>query len=133
MPVSVMIKAFVIWLCILALAVGNGILREAVLMPHLAQSAAYVLSGLLLCAVVIAAAYVWLPWLRVDSPFRLWLVGLFWLMLTLVFEFGFGLWQGKSWAVLMQAYTFKGGNLWPLVLAVTAAAPYIAARLRGLV
>jgi hypothetical protein len=48
-----------------------------------------------------------------------------------VFEFSFGLGQGKSWPVMLEPYTFEGGNIWPVVLAVTALAPYLAARLRG--
>ena len=39
--------------------------------------------------------------------------------------------QHKAWADLFSAYTFQGGNLWPLVLAVTLLAPWVAARLRG--
>lgn len=58
-------------------------------------------------------------------------MGLGGLALTLVFEFSFGLWQGESWPVLLEAYSFKDGNIWPVVLAVTALAPYIATRLRG--
>ncbi|GAB2592166.1 hypothetical protein GCM10026986_20260 [Nitrincola alkalisediminis] len=46
------------------------------------------------------------------------------------FELSFGLWQGKSWSVLLEAYTFKGGNIWPIVLAATLFAPYIGAKLR---
>ena len=54
-------------------------------------------------------------------------------MLTLVFEFSFGrLAQHKTWAELMEAYTFKGGNIWPLVLVATFIAPWLAARVRGL-
>lgn len=62
---------------------------------------------------------------------HLWGIGFCWLILTLAFEFSFGLWQGKSWQVLVEAYAFKEGNIWPVVLLVTVLAPYLAARLRG--
>lgn len=124
------VKAVVIWAGIVVLAIANGALRESVLAPGLGTSAALVLSGLLLSAMIIGVAYLTLPWLQIHRPLQLWAVGLGWLALTLVFEFSFGLWQGKSWPELLQAYTFKGGNLWPAVLAVTALAPYIAAQLR---
>ena len=58
-------------------------------------------------------------------------IGFYWLALTLVFEFSLGLWQVKSWQVMLKAYTFKGGNIWPVVLAVTTLAPYLAAKLRS--
>ena len=32
----------------------------------------------------------------------------------------------------VEAFTFKDGTLWPVVLLITLAAPYIAARLRRL-
>ena len=53
------------------------------------------------------------------------------LFLTLAFEFSFGLLRGKTMAELFSAYAFKDGNIWPLVLAVTAMAPWLAAKLRG--
>jgi hypothetical protein len=34
---------------------------------------------------------------------------------------------------MLEAYTFKEGNVWPIVMLLTAAAPYIAARFRGFV
>lgn len=131
MAISLVVKALIIWLAILMLAMANGLLREAVLMPRLGTPAALVLSGLLLSALILGMAYLSLPWLKAEAPIQYWLVGFGWLALTLVFEFSFGLLQGKSWPVMLEAYSFKGGNLWPLVLAVTALAPYLAARLRG--
>jgi hypothetical protein len=32
---------------------------------------------------------------------------------------------------LLDAYTFQGGNLWPLVLVTTLIAPWLGARIRG--
>ena len=131
MTISLALKAMVIWVVILMLAMANGFLREFVLMPRLGTAASLVLSGLLLSALILGTAYLSLPWLKPGSLIQYWLVGFGWLALTLVFEFSFGLLQGKSWPVMLAAYTFKGGNIWPLVLAVTALAPYLAARLRG--
>jgi len=131
MAISLALKALVIWFAILMLAMANGFLREFVLMPRLGTPASLVLSGLLLSALILGMAYLSLPWLKPGAPLQYWLVGFGWLALTLVFEFSFGLGQGKSWPVMLEAYTFKGGNLWPLVLAVTALAPYLAAKLRG--
>lgn len=124
-------RALMIWAGILVLAIANGVLRESVLMPGLGTAAAFVLSGLLLSAMIFGVAYVSVPWLRLRSSAQCWFVGCGWLALTLVFEFSFGLLQGKSWPVLLEAYTFRDGNIWPVVLVITALSPYLAARLRG--
>src|SRR5690554_4978365 len=127
----VALKALSVWIAILLLAILNGLLREAVLVPMLGPAGGLVLSGLLLSALIIAIAYLALPWLDVRGTAPLLAIGLGWLALTLVFELAFGRWQGEPWRALLEAYTFEGGNLWPLVLVVTALAPCIAARLRG--
>ena len=55
------------------------------------------------------------------------------MVLTLVFEFTCGRsLQHKSWPELLKAYTFKGGNIWPVVLIIIVLAPFIAAKLRGI-
>ena len=126
------LKALAVWVGIVMLAVLNGTLREAVLVPKLGTAAGLVLSGVLLSVLILVVAYLSLPWLGARRPVELLGIGLVWLGLTLVFEFSFGRWQGKSWPEMLEAYTFKGGNIWPVVLVVTAIAPYLAAKLRGL-
>ena len=126
------VKALAIWLAILVCAVANGTLREAILIPHLGKTIGLLLSGLLLSALILAITYFALPWLGVTRLSQLIGIGLGWLALTLVFEISFGRFQGKTWPALLEAYTFKDGNIWPVVLLITAAAPYIAGRLRGM-
>ncbi|MEE4253700.1 MAG: hypothetical protein V2I50_06630 [Desulfuromusa sp.] len=129
---GIALKALTVWAGILMLAVLNGTLREAVLIPTLGTAAGFVLSAVFLSALILVVAYLSLPWLGARRSVELFGIGLGWLALTLVFEFSFGLWQGKSWQVIFEAYTFTGGNIWPVVLVVTALAPYLAAKLRGL-
>jgi hypothetical protein len=124
------LKALAVWLSILGLAIANGLFRESVLLPAFGIPSAFILSGLLLSALIITVTWLSLPWLRLRRPGQVWLVGFGWLALTLVFEFSFGLAQGKSWPVMLEAYTFKDGNLWPVVLAVTTCAPFIAEKMR---
>ena len=131
MPGSVALKALIVWAGILVLAVANGALREAVFLPGFGPPVALILSGLLLSVLIVCVAYLSIPWLGTRQPRHLLAIGAGWLFLTLVFEFSLGLWQGKTWAVLLEAYRFQDGNLWPLVLAVTALAPLVAGRLRG--
>jgi len=91
-----------------------------------------VLSGALLALVILGVALASIGWLRIHRASSALKTGAFWLLLTLGFEFGFGHFiQGKSWPVLLEAYTFQDGNIWPLVLVVTLFAPLIAWRIRG--
>ncbi|MBK6614164.1 hypothetical protein [Ottowia sp.] len=125
-------KALAIWLVILICAVANGALREGLLILQLGKSPGLILSGVLLSALILVITFLALPWLGARRQAQLIGIGAFWLALTLVFELSFGRFQGKSWATILEAYTFKDGNIWPVVLLVTAVAPYVAARLRSL-
>ena len=131
-PTGIFLKAAALWFAVLALAMANGIAREKVLVPAIGPFAALVASGIILSACVFLVALAAAPWYGRLSSMR-WLgVGVFWLAMTLAFEFGFGrLVQHKGWTELFEAYTFKGGNIWPLVLLVVLLAPWAAAKLRG--
>jgi hypothetical protein len=131
MTADVALRAFVLWLAVLVLAVANGALREAVLIPRLGSAPGLILSGVMLSGLVVLVAYLGLPWLRAHGR-ELVVVGLGWLIATLIFEFAFGLLRGKPLDEILAAYTFKGGNIWPLVLLVVALAPWLAGKLRGM-
>ncbi|MFO8141191.1 MAG: hypothetical protein R6T87_04740 [Marinobacter sp.] len=133
MNLNIHIKALTVWLGIVVLAIANGLFREAVLIPAMSKPAGLVLSGLLLSGLILAVAYLALPWFgRRAGAAAYAAVGVGWLCLTLLFEFTFGrIVQDKPWPELFEAYTFKDGNIWPVVLLVTALAPNIAAKIRG--
>ncbi len=126
------LKSLAVWFLILLGAIANGGFREAALLPLLGTTLAYLVSGVLLALLILAVALGCLRWLGVRSRPQALHTGVFWLLLTLCFEFGFGHFvRGHTWQELMQAYTFQDGNLWPLVLLVTLFAPLIALRIRG--
>lgn len=130
MTLSAALKALALWFVILALAILNGAFRESVLIPALGGFAGLVASGILLCAGIFLVALVAAPWFAPSDSRQYLFIGVFWLLLTLSFEFGFGRFvQHKTWDELFDAYTFAGGNLWPLVLLVTCLSPWLAARL----
>ena len=132
MALEMAFKALAVWLGILLLAIANGVLREAVLIPALGKPAGLVLSGVLLSGLIVWAAYLALPWMGRAPSANYLAIGIGWLCLTLVFEFTFRrIVQGKPWPELLDAYRFRDGNLWPIVLLVTAAAPLVAAKFRG--
>ena len=134
LDLAILYKALLVWIAILFLAIANGWLRERLLIPRLGAPGALVLSGALLSLLILMTAYAVLPWLGPLTSTQYSYVGLIWLALTLAFEFGFGRSvQHKSWPELLNAYTFKGGNIWPVVLIIIVLAPLLAAKLRGIV
>ncbi|CAN7312031.1 hypothetical protein [Polaromonas sp. LjRoot131] len=119
-----LLKSFVAWLVILALAVANGALREIVLIPALGKTTGLVVSGVLLCLFVMLVSFAFVRLSHGITILQGLCVGASWLCLTLVFEFVFGRYlQHKSWSELLEAYAFKDGNIWPVVLLVILLAP----------
>lgn len=131
MTVPVSLRVIGWWSTILVLAILNGALREKLLVPSLGAFGGQLLSGLILSLVVFVVAYIAVPGFGRLGVRGYWATGGAWLLMTLVFEFSFGLFvQHIAMAELLQAYTFHGGNIWPLVLASTLVAPRVAAWLR---
>lgn len=123
----IILKALGIWALILVCAIANGALREAFLIPRFGLHASLPLSGLLLCTCIGATSFVLVPRLRESRLLARAGIGVLWLAMTLAFEFGFGrLVERRSWESLFEAYTFKDGNLWLLVLLVTLISPILA-------
>jgi hypothetical protein len=134
MMVAMGLKAFSLWFAILILAMLNGALREQLLIPAMGSFGAFIASGTILSSCIFLVAFFAAPWYGQLLSSQWLLVGLFWLLLTLVFEFGSGRFvQHESWTELFRAYTFKGGNTWPLILVATLISPWLAAKWRGLV
>jgi hypothetical protein len=132
MSLAVATRALLAWLLILVLAVVNGLAREGLLVPWLGAVPGTVLSGVMLSCIVLAVTYLLLPWTGASGPANFALIGVGWLVLTLLFEFAFGLSRGQPLSEMLAPYTFEGGNLWPIVLLVTLVSPSLVARLRGL-
>ncbi len=125
------LRTFALWLLILVFAIANGGFREAVLLKTFARDTAYTLSGLLLIACILGIAILTIKWLGKLTYPQYALIGVLWLFLTLAFEFGFGLLRHQTLDTLLEAYQFKDGNIWPIVLVIIAVAPMVAARIRN--
>ena len=127
-------KSLILWAAMIPMAIANGAFREAFLVPRIGPIWARTVSGLSLSALILAFAVGTIGWLPAARTGGYLCTGALWLGCTVSFEFIAGHFVArKPWAILLGAYTFKGGELWPVVLLVVAFAPYVAARIRGLV
>jgi hypothetical protein len=126
-------RAVVVWCGLVALAVSNGAVREALLVPQVGAGTAHVISTITLCALVMWAAYMTIDWIAPTTVGDALGVGALWLVLVLAFEFLAGHFLfGHSWASLLAEYNLVRGRVWIFVPAVTLVAPWLAARARDL-
>ena len=128
-----MVRAVAVWLAIMCVAIGNGAFREAVLNPRVGAAAGHVVSTVMLCAGIAVVSWGANPWIHPTTGKEAARVGALWLLLVLVFEFGFGHFiVRKPWAELFADYDLLRGRVWVLVLVTIAVAPYLVARVRRL-
>lgn len=121
---------FLCWIPMIVVAVANGTLRQFVFLKYMSELKAHQLSTITL--VILLGFYIsfvikkFPPVSAMQSIF----IGIGWLLLTLAFEFGFGLYRGKSMAELLADYNILKGRLWILIPVWTTIAPYIMYKVR---
>lgn len=126
-------RALAVWMVMLAVAIGNGALREGWLIPSAGERAGHQLSTVLLCIAIVLLAVLTTPWIGPENRQQALLIGVFWVGLTLAFEFLGGHYAfGKPWSELLADYDVLNGRIWVAVLITTGLAPTIAASLRAL-
>lgn len=117
------LRAGLVWLLLLALAVGNGALRAAVLIPRLGETRGHVLSTILLAIIILGVTALTIRWIGPVSGREAWLLGIGWTLATLVFELLVGRLSGRSWSAVLADYDLSSGRIWPLILVTTLLAP----------
>ena len=116
------------------IAIANGTFREARLRPRLGERKAHIVSTILLSLLIGVVSWLTMPWIAPASSAEAVGVGTEWLLMTLIFEFGFGrLVAKKSWSELLSDYHLTAGRIWVLVLITTFMAPLAMAHCRGLI
>jgi hypothetical protein len=114
-----------VWLVMLSVSIANGALRDLTygkLLPALLANQVSCAGGIISLGAVI---YLYVRRRPFTSARQAWLVGLFWLALTVTFEFLFFHYvAGHSWETLLANYDVMSGHLWPLILLWVCVAPY---------
>jgi hypothetical protein len=119
------------WFGLMIVAILNGTLRTfgfAKVMPELRAHQLSCFTGILFIGLA-----VWLlgkKW-AIGSKSEAILIGFIWLIMTILFEFGFGHFVMKHpWSRLLHDYRIDEGRLWILVLIWTAIVPFVVYSMR---
>jgi len=126
-------KSFVIWLAIIPLAFLNGGLREMVINPLIGEKYGQSISGVLLCIIIFAVCWLCIPRIGTGTTKTYCIIGLWWILLTILFETGFGLLIGNTFTELLKAYDITTGNLWLLVVLFLGIAPWLSAKTKKMI
>lgn len=117
------IRSLLVWLCFIPVAILNGGLRQYVLVRWFGEVGANALSGVLLSLFILLITWQLLPRIVRYNQKESFRIGIVWMLLTIGFEFIFGLTGGISFRELLSAYNPMSGNLWLLVVITTFGAP----------
>jgi hypothetical protein len=129
---SLTIRAFTVWCVLMLTESANGILRAILLVPQVGDFRARQIGVFTGSLLILAIAYLFVDWIQARSARRLVLVGLFWLVLTLLFEIGLGRFvAGRSWPDVVSDFDLAHGGLLPIGLAVLTFSPLLASRFRN--
>ncbi len=117
------IKITLIWICFIPVAIINGGFRDYLLDKYLPENISLAISGIILSGLIFVITMLLLPRIKRLSEKDCVKIGIQWMLLTVVFEFYFGLSSGSTWSELIEAYNPLKGNLWILVLLSTFLSP----------
>ncbi len=127
-----LVRAVLVWLLLMIIAIANGGLREMLISPRLGARIGHVASTVILCGAIVLIAWLLMPWVGARKASDGWTVGTSWLVLTLGFEFLAGHYLfGNPWHKLLSDYNMAKGRVWVLVPIVTFLAPWWAATMRN--
>ena len=122
-------RLVLVWFLMLIASIINGALRDFTYGRGMSELAAHQLSTvtslLLLGLIMLLALRRW----PARSKREAWRIGLFWMALTVAFEFLFFHYLGgHSWAALLANYDLAGGRVWVFVPLWLAIAPVLLCR-----
>ena len=119
-------KYLLVWLFLAVVAIANGVLRQSTYGKFVSELAAHQISTL--TAIIAFGAVVWSVnrfW-PIQSASQALTIGSCWLVMTVMFEFGFGHYvAGHPWEKLLADYNFLEGRVWLLVLTWVLILPFV--------
>lgn len=120
-----LIKYFLLWLPMIFIAVLNGAARDLWYKKHTGELTGHQISTVALT--ILFGFYITfiLKSYPPTSTLESLQIGLLWLALTLLFEFGLGRLRGNKWSSLLYDYNIFEGRIWVLIPIWVTLAPYL--------
>lgn len=120
---AALLRAFLIWLVIIASESLHGALRRLLLSPEV-DFALRQLSVLIGVVIIFAITWLFMSWLRIRTARAALAIGALWVLLTLAFELALGRLTGLSWARILIDYDLTQGGMMPLGLLAMGLTPW---------
>lgn len=125
-------RGLAVWLLIALAETVHGTVRTIYLKPLVGDLASRQIGVATGSLMILILAYATIGWIGARDRRTLHAIGALWLGLMLGFEVGLGRLFGMSWQRIVADYLPWQGGYMLLGMAVLAAAPQVAARLRGM-
>jgi hypothetical protein len=123
-------RASLTWMLIIVVETLHGMVREVFIAPVLGDLRARQLGVLVGCVLIFTSAWLTARWMGARSRRTQWLVGAYWVALTLSFEFALGRALGMGWQRIFEDYNPARGGFMILGMVFLFLAPMLAAKWR---
>jgi hypothetical protein len=124
-------RAIAIWLLIVVAESVHGAIRQFFITPALGDLRARQLGVFIGSALILLICWSTARWLNATTLKTQLRIGLLWVALIVLFEFGLGTALGYTWERMLADYNVARGGLMGFGLLFLLFAPMLAARLRG--
>ena len=125
-------RAFAVLLVIIFAESVHGTLRQLFLASLIGDFIARRIAFFVAILLIFLITYFFIRWIDAPNVKSLFAVGLMWMILMTLFEFGLGLFMmNYSWERMFEDYDVSRGGLMGFGLLFMIFAPWLAAKLRG--
>ncbi len=127
-----LVRILAVWMLIMLVETAHGAMRAIFLAPRIGDLAARQIGVVIGSVLIFAIALATLRWMRTRTPRAQIAAGILWAALTIGFEVLLGLAMDLDASRILSDYLPWRGGLMVFGLLFMAAAPRLAARLRGI-
>lgn len=124
-------RALAIWFLIVIAESIHGVFRQLFIAPLIGDMPARQVGVLIGSIIIFAITWMSIRWINASSFSEQFRVGLLWVVLIAIFEFGLGTALGYSLERMLSDYNMAEGGFMSLGLLFMLFAPALAARARG--